>query len=251
MAGSRAKKGWCVRSPVHPRTAQVAERIYGSSWRAQLESFGIDALERELPRNPSLFERSAPSVDGFRWFQKEAFSGVDQRCCGSHRVDGIADHGVARLCAQPAELDSVVTALEEAYAGMDFSVPLYGDGQAAKHIAQTLRTWLNGKSLTAGAPTPRHPYVAYIVFDVVLPSLSVVHIRSNGSNKGVSPCGGTRMQTWAAWIPSSGLLEEMPWNVIGTRGRMRKAPAYRVREFPWRSRVADARVDADWWSWVF
>lgn len=55
----------------------------------------------------------------------------------------LLDHGVARLCAQPAELDAAIKALDEAYDGMDFSVPLYGNGKAAVHIAQTLRTWLN------------------------------------------------------------------------------------------------------------
>ena len=55
----------------------------------------------------------------------------------------LMDHGVALLCAQPTELESTVAALESAYGDMDFSVPLYGDGQATLHIAHTLRTWLN------------------------------------------------------------------------------------------------------------
>jgi hypothetical protein len=53
------------------------------------------------------------------------------------------NHGVALLCAQPTEVEATVAELESAYGGMDFSVPLYGDGQAALHIAHTLRIWLN------------------------------------------------------------------------------------------------------------
>ena len=42
-----------------------------------------------------------------------------------------------------AEVEAAVATLESASSVMDFSVPLYGDGQAALHIAHTLRTWLN------------------------------------------------------------------------------------------------------------
>lgn len=146
-AGAAAQaKGWRVRFPVHPRTAQVAERIYGASWRAQLESFGIDVLEPASYLEILHFLKQVRQV----WtdsggLQKEAYFMGRPAAVLREATEWteLLDHGVARLCAQPAELDSVVTALEEAYAGMDFSVPLYGDGQAARHIAQTLRTWLN------------------------------------------------------------------------------------------------------------
>ena len=146
-AGAVAQsKGWRIHFPVHPRTAQVAERIYGVSWRAQLESFGIDALEPVSYLEILHFLKEVRQV----WtdsggLQKEAYFMGRPAAVLREATEWteLLDHGVARLCAEPAELDLVITALEEAHPGMDFSVPLYGDGQAAKHIAQTLRTWLN------------------------------------------------------------------------------------------------------------
>ena len=146
-AGAAAQsRGWRVHFPVHPRTALVVERIYGHAWRSHLESFGIDAHE------PASYLQVLEWLKKVRqvWtdsggLQKEAyFMGRPAMVLrAASEWTELMDHGVALLCAQPTELESTVAALESAYGGMDFSVPLYGDGQAALHIAHTLRTWLN------------------------------------------------------------------------------------------------------------
>ena len=119
-------------------------------------------------------------------------------------------------------------------------------------MAEPVNLW------TAGAPTPRHAYVAYIVFDVVLglPFRWCTSVSEWEQHQGVKvQYGGTpNADLGAAWIPSSGLLEgnalECPaWNTwsdeegpgVPGKGRLPFGVA----------NVADARVDADWWSWVF
>ena len=140
------RRGWRVHFPVHPRTAQVAKRIYGDAWREQLASLGVDAHE------PASYLQMLQWLQQVRqvWtdsggLQKEAYfmgrPAVVLRAASEWTE--LMEHGVALLCAHPTELDSTVAALESAYVGMDFSVPLYGDGQAALHIAHTLRKWLN------------------------------------------------------------------------------------------------------------
>jgi UDP-GlcNAc3NAcA epimerase len=140
------KRGWRVHFPVHPRTALVAERIYGEAWREHLASLGIDAQE------PASYLQVLQWLQKVRqvWtdsggLQKEAFfmGRPAMVLRAASEWTELMDHGVALLCAQPTDVEATVAALESAYGRMDFSVPLYGDGQAALHIAHTLRTWLN------------------------------------------------------------------------------------------------------------
>lgn len=146
-AGAAAQsRGWRLHFPVHPRTGKVAEHIFGDSWRAELQTLSIDAHEPASYLQMLNWMKEVRQV----WtdsggVQKEAYfmgrPAVVLR--DATEWTELLDHGVARLCAQPAELDAAIKALDEAYDGMDFSVPLYGNGKAAVHIAQTLRTWLN------------------------------------------------------------------------------------------------------------
>ncbi len=146
-AGAAAQsRGWRVHFPVHPRTARGVERMYGDTWREQLESLGIEAHE------PARYVQVLHWLKEVRqvWtdsggLQKEAYFMGRPAVVLREATEWteLLDHGVARLCAQPADLNPAITALESDYGVMDFSVPLYGDGQAALHIAHTLRTWLN------------------------------------------------------------------------------------------------------------
>lgn len=146
-AGAAAQtRGWRVTFPVHPRTAQVVERIYGDAWREQLASLGIDAHEPASYLQVLQWLRNVRQV----WtdsggLQKEAyFMGRPAMVLrAASEWTELMDHGVALLCAHPKELEAAVATLESDYKGMDFSLPLYGDGKAALHIAHTLRTWLN------------------------------------------------------------------------------------------------------------
>lgn len=146
-AGAAAQsRGWRVHFPVHPRTAQVVERIYGDTWHTQLGSLGIEAHEpaRYLQVLHWLKEVRQVWTDS-GGLQKEAyFMGRPALVLrAASEWTELLDHGVARLCAQPADLDAAVATMDSGYDEMDFSVPLYGNGQAARNIAHTLRTWLN------------------------------------------------------------------------------------------------------------
>ena len=72
-------------------------------------------------------------------------------------------------------------------------------------MAEPVNLW------TAGAPTPRLAYVAYIIFDVVLglPFRWCTSVSEWEQHQGVKvQYGGTpNADLGAAWIPSSGLLE--------------------------------------------
>ena len=146
-AGSAAKsRGWQLLFPVHPRTARVVERIYGKAWSGRLLDLGIDAQEPASYLQMISWLKAARQV----WtdsggLQKEAYFMGRPALVLRETTEWteLMDHGVARLCPKPGEMDAAITALEEGHDKMDFSVPLYGNGKAALHIAQTLRTWLN------------------------------------------------------------------------------------------------------------
>lgn len=146
-AGAAAEsKGWRVHFPVHPRTAKVAERIYGTAWRDALKSRGIDAHE------PASYMQMLHWLKGVRQVWTDS-GGLQKEAYFMHRPalvlrdttewTELMDNGVALLCPEPTELEAATTVLEAGLGSMDFSVPLYGDGRAAQHIAHTLRAWLN------------------------------------------------------------------------------------------------------------
>ncbi len=146
-AGAVAKSmGWRLHFPVHPRTAKVAERIYGGAWRSQLQSFGIDSQE------PAGYQQMLNWLKEVRqvWtdsggLQKEAYFMGRPSLVLREATEWVEliQHGVTRLCPDPGELEKAAIAMDKGYDDMDFSFPLYGDGKAALHIAQTLREWLN------------------------------------------------------------------------------------------------------------
>ena len=54
----------------------------------------------------------------------------------------LLDSGVAVLCPETTDLHDCIDRMENQMQSMDFNVPLYGDGNAAQFIAQTLYDWL-------------------------------------------------------------------------------------------------------------
>lgn len=140
------QRNWKVRFPVHPRTAQTAEKAWGVKWKDALAQRGIDALD------PMGYVDMLHALKSVRqvWtdsggLQKEAFfmgrPAVILRDTSEWKE--LLDHGVARLCPAPEALAAQTDALERDYPTMDFDQPLYGNGQAAISIAQSLKEWLN------------------------------------------------------------------------------------------------------------
>lgn len=120
-------------------------------------------------------------------------------------------------------------------------------------MAESVKLWV-----ASGDVTPRHEYVAYIVFDVVLgqPYRWIKSASDWTESDGMKiQYGGTRSEALGAvWVPACGLLE-------GTASEHPALNSWSDEEgpgVPGKGRlpfgVADAsaaRVDADWWSWVF
>lgn len=140
------ERHWKVRFPVHPRTAQTAEKAWGAEWKEAMAYRGIDAL------NPMGYKDMLQALKAVRqvWtdsggLQKEAFfmgrPAVILRDTSEWKE--LLDHGVARLCPVPEALAAQTDALERNYPTMDFDQPLYGNGHAATSIAQSLKEWLN------------------------------------------------------------------------------------------------------------
>ena len=120
-------------------------------------------------------------------------------------------------------------------------------------MAQSVTLW----SASADT-TPRHTYVAYIVFDVVLGcSYQWYESRSQWEQSdglkiqyGGEPATGTG----AVWIPACGLLEgtqpDHPARELWSDDSEQSTPGTGKLPFGVINESAD-RVDADWWSWVF
>lgn len=119
-------------------------------------------------------------------------------------------------------------------------------------MAQSITIWLG---VTNGRSLPRHEYVAYVIFEVIL-GWKYTWSKSYEewcSASGIKvQYGGTDAKVLNGhWIPAAGLLEndfegELEWS------------DYEGQGIPGQGRLPfgvknsdDDRVDADWWSWVF
>ena len=120
-------------------------------------------------------------------------------------------------------------------------------------MAESVNLWV-----ASGEVTPRHAYVAYIIFDVVLErpyqwcKTASDWAASDGLK--VQYGGKSSVAADAAWIPACGLLE-------GTALGHAALDTWSDEEgpgVPGQGRLpfgvlhaSSVRVDADWWSWVF
>lgn len=140
------ERRWKVRFPVHPRTAQTAEKAWGAEWKDALAQRGIEALDPmgyvDMLHALKTVQQVWTDSGGL---QKEAFfmgrPAVILRDTSEWKE--LLAHGVARLCPAPEALAAQADALERDYPNMAFDQPLYGNGQAATYIAQSLKEWLN------------------------------------------------------------------------------------------------------------
>ena len=120
-------------------------------------------------------------------------------------------------------------------------------------MAESVSVWV-----ATGAVTPRHQYVAYIIFDVVI-GCSFHWFESHlqwEQSDGLKIQYGGEQQTDidAVWIPACGLLEgkeldhpaRRTWSDAAGLG----VPGIGRLPFGVANSTAD-RIDADWWSWVF
>jgi len=119
-------------------------------------------------------------------------------------------------------------------------------------MAQSIAIWLG---VTNGKASPRHEYVAYVVFDVILGW----RYRWCASYDEWCAVNGLKLQYGGIdlndgeghWIPAAGLLEddydgELEWSDDEGQGVPGKG------RLPFGVKNANLqRVDADWWSWVF
>lgn len=114
------------------------------------------------------------------------------------------------------------------------------------------------KLWATGAPTSRHEYVAYIVFDVVLecPYVWCTSEAEWAQHEGIKIQYGGKPHPaqGVEWIPACGLLEgtalthpaQLAWsdaNGPGVPGKGRLPFGV--------ANPSSGRMDADWWSWVF
>ena len=146
-AGAAASsKGWNVIFPVHPRTAASAERAFGPNWEEALRQRSIEVYDPAGYLQMLDWLKAARQV----WtdsggLQKEAFfmGRPAVVCRGTTEWTELVDLGVASLAQNPDALRHQASALDQRLAALDFSRPLYGDGQSAARIAKTLQEWLN------------------------------------------------------------------------------------------------------------
>lgn len=144
--GQAAKsRGWQVIFPVHPRTAKMAEIALGARWKEVMGEQNIQVKE------PAGYLQMIEWLKQVRqvWtdsggLQKEAYfmhrPAVILR--NSSEWTELLDSGVAALCPETTDLHDCIDRMENQMQSMDFNVPLYGDGNAAQFIAQTLYDWL-------------------------------------------------------------------------------------------------------------
>jgi hypothetical protein len=120
-------------------------------------------------------------------------------------------------------------------------------------MAESIAIWIG-----SGEATPRHRYVAYILFDVVLNRTVVWPTSREEWRQWEGPkvqYGGTHdPSSGGSWVPATGWLEgnapthlsEHVWSDAEGPG----VPG--VGRLPFGVAHAEGdRVDADWWSWVF
>lgn len=133
-----ASLGQRVIFPVHPRTAAVCERVWGNGWQSALQALGF-VLEP-----PMGYTELIRTLQGVRavitdsgGLQKEAY-GFAKPCIVARPVTEwteLVAAGAVHLCGEP-------DALRAAWAWAEQAVPpamgLYGTGEAAVEVAQTL-----------------------------------------------------------------------------------------------------------------
>ena len=138
-------RGWQVIFPVHPRTAKMAEIAFGVHWKERMGEQNIQVKE------PAGYLQIIEWLKQVRqvWtdsggLQKEAYfmhrPAVILR--NSSEWTELLESDVAVLCPEPMDLHPCAERMESHIKSMDFNVPLYGDGNAAQFIAQTLHDWL-------------------------------------------------------------------------------------------------------------
>ena len=120
-------------------------------------------------------------------------------------------------------------------------------------MAESVNLWV-----ASGEVTPRHAYVAYIVFDVVLgwPYRWCDSTSDWTSSDGLKvQYGGMAPGTLdAAWIPACGLLEgaALEDSAMETWSDEKGPGVPGQGRLPFGvPHASSARVDTDWWSWVF
>lgn len=120
-------------------------------------------------------------------------------------------------------------------------------------MAESVNIWV-----ASGEVNPRHAYVAYIVFDVIL-GQSYRWFESTSdwiSSDGLKvQYGGTAPEAMdAAWIPACGLLEgtALEHSDLETWSDQEGPGVPGLGRLPFGvPHASESRVDADWWSWVF
>ena len=120
-------------------------------------------------------------------------------------------------------------------------------------MAESVNLWV-----ASGDVSPRHEYVAYILFDVVLgrPYHWCNSVSDWTESDGLKiQYGGTHpTATDVAWIPACGLLEgtALEHSALSTWSDEKGPGVPGEGRLPFGVPNAPAaRVDADWWSWVF
>jgi len=120
-------------------------------------------------------------------------------------------------------------------------------------MVESVNIWV-----ASGEVTPRHQYVAYIVFDVVLGrpyqwcETASEWTASDGLK--VQYGGALAAEMDAAWVPACGLLEGMALehDALNTWSDEEGSGVPGHGRLPFGvPNVPEAQVDADWWSWVF
>ena len=120
-------------------------------------------------------------------------------------------------------------------------------------MAESVNLWV-----TSGEVTPRHAYVAYIVFDVVLGR----SYRWCKTDSDWTASDGLKVQYGgkspaaadAVWIPACGLLEgtALEHSDLDTWSDVEGPGVPGQGRLPFGvPHASESRVNADWWSWVF
>ena len=119
-------------------------------------------------------------------------------------------------------------------------------------MAQEVAIWIEGEPRT-----PRHDYVAYIVFDVVLgvPYVWPEHREDWASFEGLKiGYAAEEVPESDAWIPSSGFLSqtELTHSGVNIWSDGTPIPCCSSGRLPFGVAAANSdRLLSDWWSWIF
>ena len=138
------KKNIEVIFPVHPRTAHALENAFGPQWNAQLSQWGISV---HPPAGYTQMVRWLKEV-GMVWTDS---GGVQKEAFFMHRPalvlrtttewTELLDVGAAWLCPEPDALMGRFSDMIKNDFKSVFEADLFGDGQAAHHIATALQAW--------------------------------------------------------------------------------------------------------------